>query len=70
MTRVGAVGAKPAYGRDYKSQKAVREAWNADLDFEVTDFANAGRKVNKSDAQALGLTVTIRYDRLTKQVQV
>lgn len=56
----------PAYGRDYKSQKAVREDFNADKDFIIADLyhPDCGRYVNKS--QLTGQTVNIRYAQLTK----
>ncbi len=59
----------PAYGRDYKSKKAVLEAWAAGLDFTIESFGpDMGRYINKADAA--GLTVTIRYDKLRKVVVV
>lgn len=62
----------PAYGRDYKSQKAVKEAFDAGKDFIIQDFfsGNDGRAVNKEDARREGLTLSIRYDRLTKVVNL
>lgn len=64
------IGVIPAYGRDYKSQKAVQEAWDANLDFEVTDLQHAGAKINKEDAVRYGYSVTVRYNKLTRQVCV
>lgn len=56
------LGVKPAYGRDFKSQKAVREAYAVGLDFQVTDFTSPdyGRYVNKNDHPA-GVTLQVRY---------
>jgi hypothetical protein len=53
----------PAYGRDYKSKKAVQEDWDAGKDFLCAGL-NRGY-VNKEDAPK-GTTVTIRYAKLTK----
>lgn len=62
----------PAYGRDYKSAKAVREDYAAGKDFIVQDFFNGndGRAVNKEDAEREGVILMARYDRLTKQIQL
>jgi hypothetical protein len=57
----------PAYGRDYKSQKAVKEDWNADKDF-VEAFS--GSYINKSGAAAGGYSVTIRYAKLQKVLAI
>jgi hypothetical protein len=52
----------PAYGRDYKSQKEVKEAWAAGHDFLIADASSPdnGRYVNKDDA-VKGITFNIRY---------
>lgn len=56
----------PAYGRDYKSAKLARADWKADLDFEVTSiFHGGGKYINRTDAAAAGLTIILRYKRLT-----
>lgn len=57
----------PAYGRDYKNQKSVKEDWDADKDFRDTA---SGRYINKSGAEALGLNVIVRYARLLKVMDV
>ena len=57
------VVATPAYGRDYKSQKEVKAAWDAGLDFQCQPY---GQYVNKEDAEKLNITVQVRYDRLRK----
>jgi len=57
----------PAYGRDYKSKKAVEADWNADKDFIVQDMMSGydGSFVNKSDAKRMGVShVTVRYKQL------
>lgn len=64
MTYIEAV---PAYGRDYKSQKAVKEDWSAGKDFQDP---MSGSYLNKQDAESLGLKVLIRYDKQLKVVAV
>ena len=59
----------PAYGRDYKSVKAVKEDFNADKDFIIEDFNNSwsGKPANRLDLIKAGYTtVNIRYNRKTK----
>lgn len=54
----------PAYGRDYKSKKAVLEDWTAGKDFLIL---SQGRSVyiNKADAEKGGIfQVNIRYKGL------
>lgn len=58
------VSAVPAYGRDYKSKKAVQADWDAGKDFLVQDVMLSGY-VNKDDKPE-DVTLNIRYDRLTK----
>jgi hypothetical protein len=62
----------PAYGRDYKSQKAVKADWAAGKDFQVLDVGrDMGRMINKQDADGVpGLRVLVRYQGMTKVVQV
>ncbi len=56
----------PAYGRDYKSQKAVRADFDDEKDFIIADFTHpdCGRYVNKP--QLVGQSVNIRYAGLAK----
>lgn len=61
------VEAIPAYGRDYKNQKSVREDWQAGKDFQD---AATRQYLNKQDADSLGLKVIVRYDKLMKVVAV
>jgi hypothetical protein len=59
----------PAYGRDYKSKKAVLEDFNSDKDFIINDFTSRwdGKPVNKAQLLEEGVhQVNIRYQRLTK----
>lgn len=58
------VSAVPAYGRDYKSAKAVREDWAAGKDFLIQDMQGSGY-VNKDDKPA-DMVLNIRYKRLTQ----
>ena len=61
----------PAYGRDYKSAKAAREAFNNNVDFIISDMFSQwdGKPVSKSDL-IKGDVVTIRYNKLTRVIQV
>lgn len=54
---------QPAYGRDYTTAKAAKQDWKDGKDFQET---SSGSYVNKSGAEALGLSVTIRYARSLK----
>ena len=61
----------PAYGRDYKTAKAVKADWADDKDFIIADYFDPydTKPVNRSDAIRDGMKrVGIRYARLTKQV--
>lgn len=54
----------PAYGRDYKSAKAVRDDWNTGKDFLIQDFQSSGY-INKDDKPA-NTQLNIRYKNLTQ----
>ena len=60
----------PAYGRDYKSKKAVLQDWNDGKDFIIADMFNPydGKPINKRDAEREGIEqqVMIRYKNLTQ----
>ena len=58
------LSATPAYGRDYKSAKAVREDWAAGKDFLIQDMRHSGY-INISDKPA-GVTLNIRYKNQTQ----
>jgi len=61
----GVTPLSPAYGRDYKSAKEVKEDFLAGKDFQTP----AGQYINIRAFDALDLqTVEIRYARLTKAV--
>jgi hypothetical protein len=54
----------PAYGRDYKSQREVQEAWDANKDFWTADVIRGyGVATNKEDCAGMDLRVVIRYAR-------
>lgn len=61
----------PAYGRDYKSAREVTEAFDNNQDFIVADpFSRwGGKPVNKEQIDK-GTRVSIRYQRLRKQISV
>ena len=61
----------PAYGRDYKNQRQVREAWKDNQDFQICDMFSPhdGRKINKQDAEK-GTTYNIRYKNLTQVLPI
>ena len=58
----------PAYGRDYKSAKAVKADFDANKDFLICDMFSAddGRYVNAEQLKS-GDTLAIRYANKTKQ---
>ena len=59
----------PAYGNDYKSQKEVKVAWEANKDFQINSIGhpNDGSYINKQDAEKDGgTTYNIRYKKLTQ----
>ncbi len=65
------VTAVPAYGRDYKSAKAVKEAWNAGRDFRIQSYNESGY-VNKEDwaIYGVGRKLSIRYNNLRSVVNI
>jgi hypothetical protein len=59
----------PAYGRDYKSAKEVKAAWEAGKDFLIADLFDPydGKPANLQSVQEAGWkTVNIRFSKLTK----
>lgn len=65
----------PAYGRDYKSKKAVLIDWNDNKDFIIQDMSSPydGKYANKQDYENdkdSPATVNIRYDGLRKVMVV
>lgn len=62
---------EPAYGRDYKSQKEVKEAWAQGKDFVINSIFSPdyGRYVNKEDAPK-GSHVNIRFKKGTSLIVI
>jgi hypothetical protein len=59
----------PAYGRDYRSKKAVQADLDADKDFLIADISSPydGKPINAAQLRAEGVRrVQIRYDRQRK----
>jgi len=57
----------PAYGRDYKSKKAVQADLDAGKDFIIADLfhPDSGRYCNNADLKSSGVkTVMIRYNSM------
>lgn len=55
----------PAYGRDYKTAKDAKAAWQAGKDFQIATYGpDDGRYCNKADMA--DEAVMIRYKRLTQ----
>jgi hypothetical protein len=61
-------GTHAAYGRDYKSAKAVTKDFEDNKDFIIADVfgGNDGRYVNKEQLVGEETRVTLRYDKLRK----
>jgi len=59
----------PAYGRDYKSKKAVLAGWNAGQDFSIATFPSDGRYMSERDNEHF-TSIWIRYNKLERIVQV
>jgi len=61
--------ATPAYGRDYKSAKAVLLDFNSNKDFIIADYFHPsdGRYINAEQMEA-GDVLAVRYDGKRKQV--
>lgn len=61
----------PAYGRDYKSQKEVQEAWDANKDFQCVGVFQYGY-INKLDRDKYSPDdqVSVRYANQRKTYTV
>ena len=57
----------PAYGRDYKTAKEAKEAWQAGQDFIIQNFFSPydGKPINKQDAKP-GEIIGLRYRQKTQ----
>jgi len=63
----------PAYGREYKSQKAVKDAFLEGRDFRLRNTHVAATRQATSladDVRAVGTMVILRYKRLTMTTTV
>ena len=58
----------PAYGRDYRSKKAVLADWEAGKDFIVNNYSGSGTYINKEGAirEKLTKVISFRYNKLTR----
>ena len=58
----------PAYGRDYRSAKAVAADFAANKDFQICDMSSPddGRYINAEQLKP-GDTLAVRYAKKTKQ---
>ncbi len=66
------IGLSPAYGRDYRSKKAVLADLRDNKDFVLTDFHGplaqwCNRPASPQDLAQEGYSVSVRYARMTKQ---
>jgi hypothetical protein len=62
---------EPAYGRNYKSIKEVKEAFNADKDFIIASVGPwMGKYINRQQLIGVEQFVMIRYAKLTKEVKM
>jgi hypothetical protein len=63
----------PAYGRDYRTQKQVLEAYRANRDFQIQDIRhpNYGGYVNRDDLiRGKYDRLDIRYNRLASVMSI
>lgn len=54
---------EPAYGRDYKSQKAVKADWDAGKDFRINQMGHPhdGRYINNAQ-KTPDMHIQVRYN--------
>jgi len=63
----------PAFGRDFKSGKDAKAAWESGKDFIVQDFMSPwdGKPINLEDAKKAGFQeVNIRFKKMASVVVV
>ncbi len=60
----------PQVGRDYKSAKAALADYHAGKDFILTSYNLPNLPINKSQCEAEGMTITIRYNKQRNAVAV
>ena len=58
----------PAYGRDYRSRKAIIADLQKNMDFSIRDISCPwdGKVANLRDLTGSYDTITVRYSKLTK----
>lgn len=69
MSGSGSITIVPAYGRDYKSKRALMEDWYKGLDFLINDVSSAynGRLINIEDAVRTDIVeIRARYGDLRR----
>jgi hypothetical protein len=66
---VGTPTVTPAYGRDYKSAKAAKADWDANLDFVYHDISSRWNGMMCSKQELEG-SVKLRYARNTRVIVV
>ena len=66
---IGTPTVTPAYGRDYKSAKAAKADWNADMDFILQDISSRWDGMLCNRPQMSG-SVKLRYARNTRVIVV
>lgn len=55
---------KPAYGRNPKSKKQIKEIYDNYQDFEILDvFHGSGKKINRQEVEDLGVELEVRYGK-------
>jgi len=64
----------PAYGRDYRSKKAVLADWEAGKDFVIRDY-RGDMYINKADLErerreGRDLVLQVRYNRLERVMMI
>ena len=61
----------PAYGRDYKSAKAVKTDWVDEKDFVIADLfhPDSGRYINRQQTTSKD-TFNVRYNKKQKVVVI
>lgn len=63
---------EPAYGVDYRTAKAAKEAWKSGKDFQINSMLHPydGKYVNIEDAKGTSERFQIRFDQQRKVCNV
>lgn len=63
---------RPAYARYYNSQKAIKESWQKNEDFEILTFSVSGTYLNRIDYlhQNMNCDIQVRYGKDGMKVMV